>query len=79
MPLPDQMIHVEKAHGLKPVFVHFDGQCTPQPQATSGFEKILPTWVRRLISWFNRSSMFVDFMCLVSDALFTGWRRRPRA
>ena len=30
----------------------------------SGFGKMRTTWVRRLISWFSRSSMFVDFMCL---------------
>jgi hypothetical protein len=33
-------------------------------QRWSVFGKIRTMWVRRLISSFSRSSMFVDFMCL---------------
>ena len=30
----------------------------------SALGKMRTTWVRRFTSWFKRSSMLVDFMCL---------------
>jgi hypothetical protein len=68
-----QIVHVQVTVRFQPVLVHLDRERSDQPQAACCVGKIRPTWVRRLISSFKRSSRLVDFKCLWC------WRGRRRS
>ena len=61
---PD-MFHGEVADSRQPDLVGRGGERPHQPRTAFGSGEDSHHWVRRLISWFKRSSMFVLFICLM--------------
>ena len=59
-----QIVHVEVAVLLEPVFVGLHREDRTSRRQLSPLGKMRTTWVRRLISSFKRSSMLVDLRCL---------------